>query len=381
MNVKFDRKQWSENELIVSSISSVVAILIGLLFGFLLMVVVSPGESLRGISIILIGGFNDGLLSIGSLIVFATPLIFAGLSVAFAYKTGLFNIGASGQMMMGALAAVTVGVPQWWSYQGDVRLAIDNPFVSLGSWHWVAATVAALLAGAFWGFIPGALKALYNVNEVVATIMLNYIAMFLNSLIITRYLFNSLIGKAFAVAPTALFPRMGLENLLTDGIRSTQANASFFIAIAAVIAIHILLNKTVFGYELKAVGFNRDAAKYAGMNAKRNIMISMTIAGGLAGLGGASLFLFSGRNLDPVLQILPQGFDGIAIALLGLGSPIGVFLAALFFSSLKVGGQFLQLLTFRVEIIDIIISVIIYMAALSLILNRWVIYWLKRGTE
>ena len=381
MNVKFDRKQWSENELIVSSISSVVAILIGLLFGFLLMVVVSPGESIRGISIILTGGFNDGLLSIGSLIVFATPLIFAGLSVAFAYKTGLFNIGASGQMMMGALAAVTVGVPQWWSYQGDVRLAIDNPFVSLGSWHWVAATVAALLAGAFWGFIPGALKAIYNVNEVVATIMLNYIAMFLNSLIITRYLFNSLIGKAFAVAPSALFPRMGLENLLTDGIRSTQANASFFIAIATVIVIHILLNKTVFGYELKAVGFNRDAAKYAGMNAKRNIMISMTIAGGLAGLGGASLFLFSGRNLDPVLQILPQGFDGIAIALLGLGSPIGVFLAALFFSSLKVGGQFLQLLTFRVEIIDIIISVIIYMAALSLILNRWVIYWLKRGTE
>ncbi len=381
MKFKFDRKTLWENELFVSSMSSLLAVLIGLLFGFLLMVVVSPGESLRGITIILTGGFNDGLLSIGSWIVFATPLIFAGLSVAFAYRTGLFNIGASGQMMMGALAAVAVGVPQWWSYQGDVRIAVDNPFLQLGAWHWVAATFAALIAGALWGMIPGVLKAFYNVNEVVATIMLNYIAMFLNSLFITRYLFNSLIGKAFSVAPSGLFPRMGLENILTDGVRSTQANASFFIAIFMVIVIHILLNRTVFGYELKAVGFNRDAAKYAGMNAKRNIILSMTIAGGLAGLGGASLFLFSGRNLDPVLQILPQGFDGIAIALLGLGSPIGVFLSALFFASLKVGGQFLQLLTFRVEIIDIIVSVVIYMAALSLILNRLVIHLLKRGQQ
>jgi simple sugar transport system permease protein len=141
------------------------------------------------------------------------------------------------------------------------------------------------------------------------------------------------------------------------------------------------LNRTVFGFEVKAVGFNREAAQYAGMNAKLNLIYSMTISGALAGLGGASLFLYSGRNLDPVLAILPQGFDGIAIALLGLGSPIGVFLAGLFFSSLKVGGQFLQLLTFRIEIIDIIISVIIYMAALSLILNRTVIKWLRRGGQ
>lgn len=258
---------------------------------------------------------------------------------------------------------------------------MENPFLQLGAWHWVAATLAALIAGALWGLIPGIFKAYFNVNEVVATIMLNYIAMFINSLVITRYLFNSLIGRAFSVAPTALFPRMGMETIFTDGLRSSQANASFFIAIGAVALMYFILNYTVFGYELKAVGFNRDAARYAGMNAKRNLMLSMTISGGLAGLGGASLFLFSGRNLDPVLQILPQGFDGIAIALLGLGSPIGVFLAGLFFSSLKVGGQFLQLLSFRIEIIDIIISVVIYLAALSLILNRLVLYVLKRGNK
>jgi ABC-type uncharacterized transport system permease subunit len=378
---RIDRHKLAESEIFVSSVSSVLAILIGLLFGFALMVVVSPGESLRGFWIILVGGFNGGLLSIGSMIVFATPLIFTGLSVAFAYRTGLFNIGASGQLMMGALAAVVVGIPQWWTYPDGVRTAMENPFLVFGSWLWVVATLAAFLAGAFWGFIPGALKAFFNVNEVVATIMLNYIAMFLNSLIVTRYLFNSLIGKAFMVSPNAMFPRMGLENILTDGVRTSQANASFVIAIVAVVAIYIILNRTVFGFEVKAVGFNREAAQYAGMNAKLNLIYSMTISGALAGLGGASLFLYPGRNLDPVLAILPQGFDGIAIALLGLGSPIGVFLAGLFFSSLKVGGQFLQLLTFRIEIIDIIISVIIYMAALSLILNRTVIKWLRRGGQ
>ncbi len=377
----WQRSALAENELFVSSLSSVLAIVIGLLFGFLLMVVVSPSESIQGFRIILTGGFNDGLLSVGSMIVFATPLIFTGLSVAFAYRTGLFNIGASGQLMMGALAATAVGVPQWWRYEGELRIAMDNPFLQLGSWHWVAALLAALLAGALWGLIPGVLKAYFNVNEVVATIMLNYIAMFVNSLVITRYLFNSLIGRAFSVVPTALFPRMGMENIFTDGLRSSQANVSFFIAIFFVIVIYFVLNYTVFGYELKAVGFNRDAARYAGMNAKRNLMLSMMISGGLAGMGGASLYLFAGRNLDPVLQILPQGFDGIAIALLGLGSPIGVFFAGMFFSSLKVGGQFLQLLSFRIEIIDIIISVVIYLAALSLILNRLVLYVLKREKQ
>jgi simple sugar transport system permease protein len=199
--------------------------------------------------------------------------------------------------------------------------------------------------------------------------------------VINRYLLNTLTAKAFNVVPNAMIPKMGLDQLLTDGVRSTQANGSFFLAIVAIIIIHIILNYTVFGYELKAVGFNRDAARYAGMNARRNMMLSMSISGALAGLGGASLFLLAGRNLDPVQVILTQGFDGIAIALLGLGTPIGVGLAGLFFSSLKVGGQYLQILSYRIEIIDIIISVIIYMAALSLVLRSVIIKVLKKGTR
>jgi len=381
MKRKWTKEALASNELFVAVNASIVAILIGLLFGFVLMLVVSPSESLRGFAIILIGGLNGGLLSIGAMISFATPLLFTGLAVAFAYRTGLFNIGASGQLMMGALAAVIVGVPQWWTYETGVRVAMDNPFVALGAFHWVAATLAAFLIGGAWGFIPGSLKAWFNVNEVVASIMLNYVAMFINSLVIDRYLINTLTAKAFSVVPNAMIPKMGLDSILTDGIRSTQANGSFFIAILAIIIIHILLNYTVFGYELKAVGFNRNAAKYAGMNEKRNIILSMSISGALAGLGGASLFLLAGRNLDPVQVILTQGFDGIAIALLGLGSPIGVGLAGLFFSSLKVGGQYLQVLSYRIEIIDIIISVIIYMAALSLVLRSVILNVLKKGAS
>lgn len=381
MKRRWTKANFAASELFVAASASIVAIVIGLMFGFVLMLVVSPSESLRGFAIILIGGLNGGLLSIGAMISFATPLMFTGLAVAFAYRTGLFNIGASGQLMIGALAAVIVGVPQWWTYEAGVRIAVENPFVALGPFHWIAATFAAFLMGGVWGFIPGSLKAWFNVNEVVASIMLNYVAMFINSLVINRYLINTLTAKAFNVAPTAMIPKMGLDQVLTDGLRSTQANGSFFIAVLAIAVIHILLNYTVFGYELKAVGFNRDAARYAGMNAKRNIILSMSISGALAGLGGASLFLLAGRNLDPVQVILTQGFDGIAIALLGLGSPIGVGLAGLFFSSLKVGGQYLQILSYRIEIIDIIISVIIYMAALSLVLRSVILKVLKKGAQ
>jgi general nucleoside transport system permease protein len=360
---------WHENDPLVSTISSVMAILIGLLFGFAIMLIVSPSEAVQGITLILRGGLNDGVRSIGALIAFGTPLLFTGLSVAFAYRTGLFNIGASGQLMIGALAAVFVGIPKWWVYPEGVRTELLNPLVELGHWHWVLAVLAAFIAGGLWGMIPGMLKAFFNVNEVVASIMLNYVAMFVNSLIINRYLINTFTAKAFNVAPSAVIPSMGLDTLLNDGGRPTQATGAIFIALAAIGIIQIILNRTVFGYELKAVGFNRDAARYAGMSSRRNIILSMSISGALAGLGGASLFLVTGRNLDPVQVILTQGFDGIAIALLGLGSPIGVGFAGLFFSSMKVGGQYLQLLSFRIEIIDIIISVIIYMAALSLVLR------------
>ena len=169
--------KWHESDRLVSTSSSIIAILFGLLFGFIIMLIVSPAEAVQGITLILRGGFNDGVRSIGAMIAFGTPLLFTGLSVAFAYRTGLFNIGASGQLMIGALAAVFVGVPRWWIYPEGVRTEMLNPFVELGSWHWVAAVLAAFIAGGLWGMIPGMLKAFFNVNEVVASIMLNYLSL------------------------------------------------------------------------------------------------------------------------------------------------------------------------------------------------------------
>ncbi|XMB87363.1 ABC transporter permease [Mycoplasmatota bacterium WC44] len=355
---KFLKGNLAENNVLVESSSSVVSVIFGLLFGLILMILVNPGNAFPGFITILSGGFNGGLKGLGNLLYFSTPIILTGLSVAFAFRTGLFNIGASGQLTIGAFIAVLIGV------KGG----------NLGAFHWVVALIGGTLGGAIWGAIPGLLKAYRNVNEVVASIMLNYIAMYLNSLLIIKFIYHADIAKAYAVLPSAQIPTFGLDKLFPR----SSINGSFIIAIIVVIIIHILLNKTVFGYELKAVGFNRNASKYAGMNEKRNIVLSMIISGAIAGLAGACIFLVSGKNLDPVNVILSYGFDGIAISLLGLSTPIGVTIAALFYSSLKMGGYYLQLYDFNPEIIDIIIASIIYISALSLFLRKYIIKFFKK---
>lgn len=341
--------------------SSVVSIVLGLLFGLIIMIIVNPSNAFPGFIKIISGGFTGGLKGLGNQLYTATPLILTGLSVAFAFRTGLFNIGASGQLTIGAFIAVFIGVR--WEF--------------LGSFQWVVAILGAILGGAIWGAIPGILKAYRNVNEVVASIMLNYVAMYLNSLLILKFIYHSDIAKAYAVAPTAEIPTFGLDLLFPK----SSINGAFIIALLVVFIIHIVLNKTTFGYELKAVGFNRHAAKYAGMNEKRNIVLSMTIAGAIAGLAGAAIFLVSGKNLDPIHVIIPHGFDGIAISLLGLSSPIGVTLAALFYSALKIGGFYVQINDFNPEIIDIIIASIIYFSALSLFVRKYVLKYVKDRKE
>ena len=282
---KLFKGRLSENQLLVDTSSSVVSIILGLLFGLVVMIFVSPGSSFQGFGTILYGGFNGGLKVIGDLLYNATPIILTGLSVAFAFRTGLFNIGASGQLTIGAFIAVYIGIKG-----GD-----------LGSYHWIVAMLGGVLGGAIWGAIPGLLKAYRNVNEVVSSIMLNYVAMYLNTLLILNIkgIYHSVIARAYAVLPSAQIPTFGLDKLFPR----SSINGSFIIALFVVFIIHIVLSKTVFGFELKSVGFNRSASKYAGMNAKRNIVFSMTISGAIAGLAGASIFLVSGKNLEPVSVI------------------------------------------------------------------------------
>ena len=351
----------AESPISVSIFGSLIAIAVGLLFGFLLMLFVNPGQAIPGFFTIIRGGFRNAD-SVGNMIYLATPIILTGLSVAFAFRTGLFNIGAGGQLTMGAFVAVLIGVKG--GFLGDI-----SPLL-----HWGVALVAAALMGGLWGAIPGLLKAYRNVNEVVTSIMLNYVAMYLNTLLIKEFIYNVDFARALDIEGSAATPTFLLDNLFPG----SSINGGILVAVLLVVVLHIVLNKTTFGFELKAVGFNRDAAKYSGMNAKRNVVYSMIISGAVAGVAGALIFLVDGKHLKPENILLTEGFTGIAISLLGLSSPFGVLLAGLFYGSLQQGGYYLQLYDFKPEIIDIIIAVIIYVSALGLFLQQFVLKRMKK---
>lgn len=339
----------------VGLLSSIFAIVVGLLFGFIVLLASNPTQAVPGFFTILTGSFTHGLKGIGQVFYYATPIILTGLSVGFAFKTGLFNIGTPGQFIVGAFAAIVVGIC------GDF----------LGSAQWVVAVLASIAAGALWGIVPGVLNAYFNVNVVIACIMMNYIGMYLINFIVkgSKTLFDSLRNQSLSVDKAAEIPKMGLNLLFPE----SSINGGFFIAILAVVLIHFILNKTAFGFELKAAGFNRDASKYAGMNEKRNIILSMAIAGALAGLAGGLLYLAgSGKHIEIVDVLASEGFTGISVALLGLSSPLGILLAGLFIAYITAGGFYLQLFEFSTEIIDIIVAVIIYFSAFALIIKTFI---------
>lgn len=346
---------------------SVLAALAGFLLGFLIMLFVNPQQALQGIGIILMGGFQKGAVGIGQTLYYATPIIMTGLAVGFAFKTGLFNIGASGQFMLGSFAAVYVGVTMTWLP---------------GSIHWLVALLAAMLAGALWGLMPGLLKAVSNVSEVITSIMMNYIGMSLVNLLIKATVYNKLKNETMPVAATANIPKWGLNQLFPYN----SMNGGILIAVVCAIVIYIVLNKTTFGYELKACGFNKNASLYAGINAKRNIIFSMMISGALAGIGGGLLYLAgSGKYIKVIDIIASEGFNGMSVALLGLSNPIGILIAGLFIAYIQVGGFNLQLLNYDQEIINIITAAIIYFSGFVIVFQSNVEYlqnwWIGRNSK
>ena len=333
----------------IGFLSSVFAIIIGLLVGLIILFICNPAQALPGFLTILTGSFTHGARGVGQIFYYATPIILTGLSVGFAFKTGLFNIGAPGQYMVGSLGAVAIGI------LGE----------GLGPIHWVVALAGGMAMGAVWGAVPGILKAYFNVNEVIASIMMNYIGMYLSNWVVksTPALFNTLRNESKNVAVTANLPKAGFDKIF----EGSSLNAGFIVAILAVIIIWVLLYKTKFGYELQACGFNRFASKYAGINEKKNIMMAMVIAGAISGLAGAIVMLAgSGAHITVKDAIAQEGFTGIAVALLGLSHPVGVLLAGIFIAYLTAGGFYLQLFQFSTEIIDIIVAVIIYFSAFAL---------------
>lgn len=338
--------------------ASLIAILAGIIAGFIILLISNYANAGKGLLTICMGGFNNGMKGVGQVLYYATPIIMTGLSVGFAFKTGLFNIGATGQLMVGSFVAVYIGVE--WTFLP-------------GATHWICAFLGGMIAGAAWGGIVGVLKAFLNVHEVISSIMLNYIGLYMvNYLVKNSSIYNSRMNQSMNVAPNAVIPKYGLDeifyNLKGNYKDVSSVNAGIFIAIILAIILYIILNRTVFGYELKTCGSNRFAGRYAGINEKRAITISMMIAGALSGAAGAAIYLApsSGEHIEVVEVLASQGFDGIAVALLGLSNPIGIIFSGIFIAHITVGGNFLQSLKYMPEIIDIIIGFIIYFSAFSL---------------
>ena len=336
-------------------ISSLAAIVCGLIIGFIILLISNPSEAVAGFGTILTGSFTHGAKGVGQVLYYATPLILCGLSVGFAFKTGLFNIGGSGQFLMGAFGGVLIG--------------LTCP--KLGPVQWVVGLLFATLLGAIWGAIPGILKAYFNVNEVITCIMLNYISLFFVNMTVkgNKLLFNTLRNESKDIPKIATLPKLGLDKIF----EGSSVNSGIIIAIAVAILLYIILEKTTFGYELKACGLNKNASKYAGINENRSIVYSMVIAGAIAGLaGGIMLLSGTGRHIE-IKDVIPnEGFNGISVARLGVSNPIGVIFSGLFIAYLTAGGFYLQLFHFSKEIIDIIVAVIIYFSAFALIIKKFI---------
>lgn len=367
-----------------SVLASLISIVIGMAVGGLIVVLVglfNPSMGLgavwEGVRLVFGGLFSTGRsaagqltfgfnpTNMGTMLFRATPLILTGLSVAVAYKTGLFNIGAPGQYLMGTAATLI--------------LALSIPTETVPAvLVWVIAFVGGSLAGALWGCIPGLVKAFLNINEVLACIMTNWIAANLVTwLFDSGSLFENLQNHVENTKTAYIYKtsfngvatsKMGLDVIFPN----SQVNGGILIAIVIAVFMYILMNKTTLGYELKACGANRHAARYAGISDKRNIVLSMAIAGSLSG-AAAALYYLSGNTefFWNTYQSLPAiGFNGIPVALLAVCNPIGVIFTGCFMSMLDVVGQQLTNLTaYNEYITDVIIAIIVYLSAFSLVIK------------
>jgi simple sugar transport system permease protein len=329
-------------------LASLLCILGGLLVGYIVLLIIEPSGAWKAIVAVMKNYMvypNEKLQMkyLGQTLVRTAPLLMCALSVLFAYKVGMFNIGAAGQYVAGACAALYFA------------LALKMP--------WYVCLLVAMAAGALLGAISGALKTFCNVNVVISGIMLNWIALYLTNLILgtvknpTSPYTLSLRG----VNPSALLPNAGLNAFFNN-----EKTVTIAIPLAVIMAavVWVVLNKTKFGYELKATGFNYNAAKYAGMKENRNIILSMMISGALAGMGAALLYLSGIEEWETTLSSVPgMGFNGIAVAFLGGLSPIGSILSAYFIQHITTGGGNVDLTLYSSQISSLISSLIIFLCA------------------
>ncbi|MBR7044510.1 MAG: ABC transporter permease [Lachnospiraceae bacterium] len=325
---------------------TILAIIIGFIIGAIFLVIagISPAVAYGKL---FSSVFSKPKYLIWTLI-YASPVIFTGLSVAFSFRTGVFNIGAEGQYIVGSLTACVLGI------------LLKMPPVL----HAVVCILGAALAGALWSFIVGLMKVKRGLHEVLSFIMFNWIAFYLSNYVVNLEIIHKEGGgeatKDVAASARILFPQAIIK--LTD---CSAANIGFILAVAAAIAMWIIIEKTTLGFRLKAVGFNRNAAEYAGINADASILTALSISGALAGIGGAVQILGMGGRLSQLAAQEGFGFEGITVALVGSSSPIGCIFSGIFYGAMKYGGSKLTMVKAPSEVINIIMGCVIIFIAIS----------------
>lgn len=339
-------KKLLKNNGVQSFVASLICIVVGMLAGFVFLLFVEPSGAFEAIVAVAKNflGYSKTSMQLkylGNTLVKTAPLLMCSLSILFSYKVGLFNIGAAGQYVMGACASLYAALVWHWSF--------------------IPCMLFAALAGALFGAITGFLKAYANVNEVISGIMLNWIGLYFTNMVLTKAkdASSAYTYTLKAAGQKAILPSLGLNKLFSG---NQYVGIAIPLAILFAILVWIVLNKTKLGYELKATGFNKNAAKYCGMAEKRNIILSLVISGALAGLGAAFLYQTDMEQWQVTIASVPaMGFNGIAAAFLGGLNPIGAIFASFFIQHITDGGSHVDLNVFCSQISDLISSLIIYL--------------------
>ena len=337
-----------------SLISSLICIILGLFLGYIVLLFINPTGAFKAITDVMKNffyykGSTIRLKYFGNTLVKTAPLLMCALSILFSYKVGLFNIGCSGQYTAGVCAALYAAL-KW-------------------NWNWLACMLFALLMGALAGTLVGILKSYCNVNEVISGIMLNWIILYGTNTILTNVKelaspYTLLVKK---YSPQSILPSLGLGKLFSNNQYMTIAVP---LAILIAVGVMIVLNKTKFGYELKATGFNKNAAKYCGMKEKRNMILSLLISGALAGLGAAFFYLTGYEQWECTTSTVPgMGFNGIAATFLGGLNPIGTIFSSFFIQHITIGGANVDKTMYCSQISDLISALIIYLCGFVLFLK------------
>ncbi len=343
-NLPTSSKRFAKSDGGTTIFSSLFCILIGLIIGLIVLIIIKPTQGFAGFADILTGAFILPSAT-GLTIANTATLILVGLSVTFAFKCGLFNIGVAGQFLMGILGCL---VP---------ALMWNAP--------WFICLLCGGLLGALWGVIPGLLKTYCNVNEVITSIMTNWIALLLvNEIVKTSSMYNSERNETFNVSGSSLIPDwFGFSKIF----QTNEVTIAIILAILISIATYFFLTKTKYGYELRACGLNKDAAKYSGINHRKNIILAMGVAGMFAGMAAGLHYLSGVEQYNPNFStMLPAiGFDGISVALIGGLNPIGCVFSALLMAILSRGSSLINTVYFPPEMANLMFGIIIFLCAFS----------------